>query len=80
MLKDDDRKVVLTIMEDEEDEKSKELIKLLKAAASANRDLVFGYVGFNQWEEFSESFEITKRTKLPKMVVWDGNEEYFSVS
>lgn len=67
-------------MEDEEDEKSKELIKLLKAAASANRDLVFGYVGFKQWEEFSESFEITKRTKLPKMVVWDGNEEYFSVS
>ncbi|KAI8531161.1 hypothetical protein RHMOL_Rhmol11G0116100 [Rhododendron molle] len=79
LLKDDDRKVVLTIMEDEEDEKSKELIKLLKAAASANRDLVFGYVGFKQWEEFSESFEITKRTKLPKMVVWDGNEEYFSV-
>ncbi|KAE9446399.1 hypothetical protein C3L33_21700, partial [Rhododendron williamsianum] len=79
LLKDDDRKVVLTIMEDEEDEKSKELVKLLKAAASANRDLVFGYVGFKQWEEFSESFEITKRTKLPKMVVWDGNEEYFSV-
>lgn len=79
LLKDDERKVVLTIMDDEADEKSKELIKLLKAAASANRDLVFGYVGFKQWEDFAESFETTKFTKLPKMVVWDRNEEYFSV-
>ncbi|XP_057469829.1 protein disulfide-isomerase 5-2 [Actinidia eriantha] len=79
LLKDDERKIVLTIMEDAEDEKCKELIKLLKAAASANRDLVFGYVGVKQWEDFAETFELTKKTKLPKMVVWDGNEEYFSV-
>ncbi|XP_059631937.1 protein disulfide-isomerase 5-2 [Cornus florida] len=78
-LKDDERKIVLTIMEDEADEKSKEFVKLLKAAASANRDLVFGYVGVKQWEDFTESFEVYKKTKLPKMVVWDGNEEYFSV-
>ncbi|GFZ09765.1 PDI-like 5-2 [Actinidia rufa] len=78
LLKDDERKIVLTIMEDAEDEKCKELIKLLKAAASANRDLVFGYVGVKQWEDFAETFELTKKTKLPKMVVWDGNEEYFS--
>ncbi|KAL6962006.1 Thioredoxin-like domain [Sarracenia purpurea var. burkii] len=79
LLKDDERKIVLTIMEDVEDEKSKDLIKLLKAAAPANRDLVFGHVGVKQWEGFAETFEITKQTKLPKMVVWDGNEEYFLV-
>lgn len=79
LLKDDQRKIALTIVEDESDEKSKDLVKLLKAAASANRDLVFGYVGFKQFEEFAESFEVNKKTQLPKMVIWDGNEEYFSV-
>lgn len=79
LLKDDERKIVLTIMEDEEDYTSKELIKLLKAAASANRDLVFGYVGLKQWQDFAESFEVDKKTQLPKMIVWDGNEGYFLV-
>ncbi|XP_057973297.1 protein disulfide-isomerase 5-2 [Malania oleifera] len=79
LLKDDDRKIVLTIVEDEAAEKSKKLIKLLKAAASANRDFVFGYVGIKQWEEFADTFEANKKTKLPKMVVWDGDEEYLSV-
>ncbi|KAL6983171.1 Protein disulfide-isomerase 5-2 [Sarracenia purpurea var. burkii] len=79
LLKDDERKIVLTIMEDDTDDKSKELIKILKAAASANHNFVFGYVGVKQWKDFAESFEITRRTKLPKIVVWDGNEEYFSV-
>ncbi|XP_073285883.1 protein disulfide-isomerase 5-2-like [Primulina huaijiensis] len=78
-LKDDKRKIVLTILEDEGAEKSKELIKMLKAAASANRDLIFGYVGVKQWEDFVESFEVYKKTQLPKMVVWDGNEDYYSV-
>lgn len=78
-LKDDERKVLLTIVEDETQEKSKGLLKVLKAAASANRDLVFGYVGFKQWEDFAESFEVNKNTQLPKMVVWNGNEEYYSV-
>lgn len=79
LLKDDQRKIALTIVADESDEKSSYLVKLLKAAASANRDLVFGYVGFKQFEEFAESFEVNKKTQLPKMVIWDGNEEYFSV-
>lgn len=79
LLKDDKRKVVLTIVNDELDDKSKELFKLLKAAASANRDLVFGYVGFQQFEVFAESFDVNKKTQFPKMVVWDGDEEYFSV-
>lgn len=79
-LKDDDRKIALTIVEDETDEKSKEIIKLLKAAASANRDLVFGYVGVKQWEDFADTFGANKKTTLPKMVIWDGDEEYFSVS
>ncbi|KAI3464388.1 hypothetical protein Pfo_021051 [Paulownia fortunei] len=78
-LKDDQRKVILTILEDEVDEKSKGLIKVLKAAASANRDLIFGYVGVKQWEDFVESFEVYKKTQLPKMVVWDGDEEYYTV-
>ncbi|XP_016514974.2 protein disulfide isomerase-like 5-2 isoform X1 [Nicotiana tabacum] len=80
LLKDDERKIVLTIVEDENDERSKGLVKLLKAAASANRDLVFAFVGFKQWQDFAESFEVSKKIKLPKMIVWDGNEEYFSVS
>ncbi|PIN09288.1 Thioredoxin-like protein [Handroanthus impetiginosus] len=79
-LKDDQRKVVLTILEDEADDKSQEVVKVLKAAASANRDLIFGYVGFKQWEEFVESFEVDKKTQLPKMVVWDGDEEYCTVN
>ncbi|KAF2290958.1 hypothetical protein GH714_017370 [Hevea brasiliensis] len=79
ILKHDERKIVLTIMEDESDEKSQKLIKLLKAAASANRDLVFGYVGLKQWEDFAETFGANKDSKLPKMVVWDGDEEYLSV-
>ncbi|KAL3845621.1 hypothetical protein ACJIZ3_003024 [Penstemon smallii] len=78
-LKDDQRKVVLTIMDDEADEKSKGLLKVLKSAASANRDLVFGFVGVKQWEDFAESFEVYRKTPLPKMVVWDGDEEYYTV-
>ncbi|KAG2692604.1 hypothetical protein I3843_08G059200 [Carya illinoinensis] len=78
-LKDDERKIVLTFVEDETEESSKKIIKLLKAAASANRDLVFGYVGIKQWEDFTETFEANKKTPLPKMVIWDGDEEYFSV-
>ncbi|PKI32220.1 hypothetical protein CRG98_047391 [Punica granatum] len=79
LLRDDDRKIVLTIVEDETDDASRKLVKLLKAAASANRDIVFGYVGVKQFEEFTDSFGSTKKTELPKMVVWDGNEEYFTV-
>ncbi|KAG6737874.1 hypothetical protein POTOM_059405 [Populus tomentosa] len=79
-LKNDQRKIVLTILEDDSEEKSQNLIKILKAAASANRDLVFGYVGVKQWEEFTETFGANKETKLPKMIVWDGDEEYLSVT
>ncbi|KAK4745056.1 hypothetical protein SAY87_011368 [Trapa incisa] len=42
LLKDDDRKIVLTIMEDETEDEWQKLVKVLKAAASANRDLVAG--------------------------------------
>lgn len=80
LLKDDDRKIVLSITEDENEENSKKLVQLLKAAAYANRDLVFAYVGVKQFKDFTESFGVNKKSELPKMVVWDGNEEYFSVS
>lgn len=78
LMNADGRKIVLTIVEDEDEEKSKELVKLLKAAASANRDLIFGYVGVAQLEEFAEKFDIS--TKLPKMVIWDGSDDYLTVS
>ena len=78
LLEADGRKIVLTIVEDEDEERSRELVKLLKAAASANRDLIFGYVGVRQLEEFAEKFDI--QTKLPKMVIWDKSDEYLSVS
>ncbi|KAD6119326.1 hypothetical protein E3N88_10597 [Mikania micrantha] len=79
LLKDDKRKIVLTIVEDETNYESKQLFKLLRAAASANRDFVFAYVGFKQWKDFAEAFEVGRKTPLPKMVVWDGNEIFFSV-
>lgn len=80
LLKDDKRKIVLTIFEDETHYEAKQFIKLLRGAASANREFVFAYVSFNQWQEFAEAFEVDGKTSLPKMVVWDGNEIYFSVS
>ncbi|KAI4980686.1 hypothetical protein ZWY2020_021171 [Hordeum vulgare] len=76
MLKDDDRKVVLAVLQDESDETSMRLIKVLRSAANANHDLVFGYVGVNQWEEFTEPFHDSKSSQLPKLVVWDKDEEY----
>ncbi|KAK8642971.1 hypothetical protein V6N13_012291 [Hibiscus sabdariffa] len=78
-LRYDDRKIVLTIMENEKGEKSQKLIKLLKAAASANRDLVFGYVGVKQWKEFADTFGASKNKNFPKLIIWNGDEEYFSV-
>ncbi|XP_028782878.1 protein disulfide-isomerase 5-2 [Neltuma alba] len=77
LMSSDGRKIVLTIVEDENEEKTKELIKLLKAAASANRDLIFSYVGVAQLEEFAEKFDIS--TELPKMVIWDGSDDYLTV-
>ncbi|KAH1065056.1 hypothetical protein J1N35_030043 [Gossypium stocksii] len=79
LLSDDDRKIVLTIMEDENEEKSQKLIKLLKAAASANRDLVFGYVGVKQWDEFANTFGANENTNFPKLIIWNGDEQYFTV-
>ncbi|KAF7820080.1 protein disulfide-isomerase 5-2 [Senna tora] len=76
LMRSDGRKIVLTIFEDDEEEESKEVIKLLKAAASANRDLIFGYAGVKRLEDFAEQFDLLT---LPKMVIWDGSEEYLSV-
>ncbi|XP_042057633.1 protein disulfide isomerase-like 5-2 [Salvia splendens] len=80
LLQDDERKVLLTIIKDEKEEKSRELFQVLKAAASANRDLLFGYVGLQQWEDFAQSFEVDMKTEFPRMVVWDGNENYYLVT
>ncbi|KAK1266988.1 Protein disulfide-isomerase 5-2 [Acorus gramineus] len=74
------REVVLTIVDDVSDEKSLKLIRTLKSAASANRDLLFSYVGVKQWEAFTDTFDVNKNTKLPRLVVWDGNEKYFLVA
>ena len=79
-LGDDERKIVLTIMEDQDDDKSKKLIKILQSAASANHDMVFGYVGVKQWDDFADTFGANKKSKLPKMVIWNRNENYLTVS
>ncbi|GMI77146.1 ARABIDOPSIS THALIANA PROTEIN DISULFIDE ISOMERASE 8, PROTEIN DISULFIDE ISOMERASE 8, PDI-like 5-2 [Hibiscus trionum] len=79
LLKDEERKIVLTITADENEDQSQNLIKLLRAAASANRDLVFSYVGVKQWEDFADKFEANEKSKLPKMIVWNGDVEYLSV-
>jgi protein disulfide-isomerase A1 len=79
LVKDDGRKVVLTILEDELDENSPQLIKVLRSAANANHDLVFGYVGVQQWLEFTDTFDV-KSSQLPKIMVWDTKEEYEVVS
>lgn len=78
LIKADGRKIVLTIVEDENEERSKELVKLLRGAASANRDLIFGYVGVKQLDEFADKFGTS--SKLPKMVIWDKEDDYLSVS
>lgn len=80
MLNDDERKVVLTIVEDDSDGNSTQLVQVLRSAANANRDLVFGYVGIRQWDEFVETFDVSKSSQLPKLLVWDRNEEYELVS
>lgn len=80
LVKDDERKIVLTIVEDELDENSLKLVRILRSAATANRDLIFGYVGVKQWGEFVDTFDISKRSKLPKLLVWDGKEDYHIVS
>ncbi|CAL9161121.1 unnamed protein product [Musa hybrid cultivar] len=79
LVKDDERKIVLTIVEDELDENSLKLVRILRSAATANRDLIFGYVGVKQWGEFVDTFDISKRSKLPKLLVWDGKEDYHIV-
>ncbi|KAL5203174.1 hypothetical protein ABZP36_014126 [Zizania latifolia] len=71
---DDDRKVVLTILEDDSDENALQLAKVLRSAANANHDLVSGYVGAKQWAEFVETFDIARSSQLPKLLVWDRNE------
>ncbi|KAK1308098.1 Protein disulfide isomerase-like 5-3 [Acorus calamus] len=48
-------------MNDVSDEKSLKLIRTLKSAASANRDLLFSYVGVKQWEEFADTFDDDRR-------------------
>ncbi|KAK8355535.1 hypothetical protein V6Z11_A05G297300 [Gossypium hirsutum] len=79
LLKDEKRKIVLTITADENEDQTQNLIKLLKAAASTNRDLVFGYFRLKQWEDFADKFGANEKTKLPKIIVWNGDEDYFSV-
>ncbi|WOL12712.1 protein disulfide isomerase-like 5-2 [Canna indica] len=79
LMNDDKRKIVLAIVEDELDENSVKLVRILRSAANANRDLIFGYVGLKQWGEFVDAFDINKSSKLPKLLVWDGNEEYYIV-
>lgn len=80
LVNNDDRKVVLTIVNDEMDSKSLVLFKILRSAAAANRDLIFGYVGVKQWEDFTDTFDVNRNTILPKILVWDGNEDYQLVS
>ncbi|KAJ3700371.1 hypothetical protein LUZ61_004076 [Rhynchospora tenuis] len=76
LLKEEDRKIVLTIVQDETDENSAQLIRVLRSAANANRDLIFSFVGVQQWADFADRFDAIKSVHLPKMLVWDGNEEY----
>lgn len=78
LLTSDERKLVIAVMEDEFNEKSLKLIKALKAAAYANRDLIFGYVDRERFESMLDSFEIDTK-KLPTMFVWDKSEDYFIV-
>lgn len=80
VLNDDKRKIILTIVNDDVEEKSLKLIKTLRAAANANRDLAFGYVGVKQWVEFVDTFGVSKGSELPKLLIWDGTEEYHIVS
>ncbi|KAH9298362.1 hypothetical protein KI387_030044, partial [Taxus chinensis] len=79
LLKEYARPIVLTIMKDEREDESLQLIGTLKDAAFDNRDLIFAYVGLEQWEEFVDTFNVGKKTKFPKIIVWNGDSEYLSV-
>ncbi|KAG9444155.1 hypothetical protein H6P81_015495 [Aristolochia fimbriata] len=79
LLRGDERKVVVTVMKDENDISSFELVKILRAAASANRDLIFVYVGVKQFEDFVDPFDIDHKTILPRMLIWEKDEEYYMV-
>ena len=76
---DEKRRIVVTFLEDETDDLTPRFVKILKAAASANRDLVFAYVGVKQWGDFTGTFGISKKSELPKMLIWNGDEEYHVV-
>ncbi|KAK8952507.1 Protein disulfide-isomerase 5-2 [Platanthera zijinensis] len=79
LLNNDERRIVLTVVGDELEAQSLKLIKILRSAATANRDLVFAYVGVKQWGDFADTFDVNKNTRLPKILVWDRNEEYHLV-
>lgn len=79
LLNSDERRIVLAVVGDELEEQSLKLIKILRSAATANRDLVFAYVGVKQWGDFADTFDVNKNTRLPKILVWDRNEEYHLV-
>ncbi|KAH9624007.1 hypothetical protein KSS87_007023 [Heliosperma pusillum] len=63
LLRDEERKIVLTLVDDLKEERSKQLIKILKAAASANRDYLFAYAGLQQFSDFVETFGISGHHK-----------------
>ncbi|GLJ44262.1 hypothetical protein SUGI_0925500 [Cryptomeria japonica] len=79
LIQEDARPIALTIMKDEREDESLQIIKMLKAAASGNRDLIFAFVGLAQWEEFVDTFNVGEGTKLPIIIVWNGDSEYHSV-
>ena len=79
-LLDDGRPIALTILRDDSSTQSMSFIKMLKAAAPANRAFVFAYVDTLKWRSFCQTFHIHKHSNLPRLIIWDGGTIYFEVS
>ena len=79
-LRNDGRPIALAILKEESSTHSLLFIKMLKAAAPANRAFVFAYVDSLKWPSFCRTFHIDKHSNFPEFIIWDGSSTYFEVS
>jgi hypothetical protein len=79
-LLDDGRPIALTILRDDSSTQSISFVKMLKAAAPANRGFIFAYVDSLKWRSFCQTFQIHRYSNFPRLVIWDGGTTFFEVS
>ncbi|BBN12954.1 hypothetical protein MPTK1_5g24280 [Marchantia polymorpha subsp. ruderalis] len=79
LVREDGRPIAIGIYDGQQDDGSvRQFMKMLKAAAPANRGFIFSYVDAAKWPSFLKPFGIEKGTTLPTLIVWNGLAEYSS--